>query len=198
MAAFIPVLLDHLGLTRVSLVGISMGGTQALQFALDHPLSVERLVLANTFARLDLSNPRTWPYYLVRLILVHTRGLPAQAQAVARHVFPASGQQPLRFELVRQVLQAQPDVYRSAMRALALFNQQARLGEITAPVLVITGDRDDTVPAYIQRRLVRGLRAAQQVILANAGHAASVERPDEFNRLVLNFLCGQTPREVAR
>lgn len=191
MTAFIPALLGRLGLERISLVGISMGGAQALQFTLQQPAAVARLALVNTFARLDLYNPAVWPYYLSRLALVYGRGLPAQARAVSQRIFPLPEHEQLRAELVRQVLQSQPQIYRSAMRALALFNQQSRLGEIAVPALVITGDRDTTVPPVVQRRLAQDIASARHVTVANAGHAVSIEQPDQFNNLIVDFLCAE-------
>jgi pimeloyl-ACP methyl ester carboxylesterase len=188
MTAYIPELLDQLEIEKTDVVGISMGGTQALQFTADNPGRVQRLILVNTFARLNLGDPRVWPYYLSRAILVYTRGLPAQAQTVARRIFPEPGQQALRDELVRQIVQAQPGAYRSAMRALARFNLQSRLGTITTPTLVVTGERDSTVPPPVQKRLAGGLCHVRQALIPGAGHAVSVEQPIEFNRILVDFL----------
>jgi pimeloyl-ACP methyl ester carboxylesterase len=61
LSQFIPRLLDNLKIPTARIAGISMGGTLALQTALDHPERVERLALINTFARLSLMNPRVIP-----------------------------------------------------------------------------------------------------------------------------------------
>jgi 3-oxoadipate enol-lactonase len=63
-----------------------------------------------------------------------------------------------------------------------------RLGEIAVPTLVIVGDRD--VPDILANadRLVAGIAGARKVVLPDVAHLPPMERPDEFNRLVLDFL----------
>lgn len=185
----ITALVEALKLSSLSVVGISMGGTMALQFALDNPQLVFRLVLVNTFARLNVTHPRMAPYFLMRFILVHTLGIPTQARAVAKRIFPYPDQEILRQGLIEQVLQADPRAYRAAMRALARFNVQDRLGEIACPTLVITGERDTTVPMLNQQQLARGISNARQVVIPDAGHAVTVEKPDVFNQVLVEFLC---------
>jgi 3-oxoadipate enol-lactonase len=184
----IAELLGRLQLGPTHVVGISMGGTQALQLALDWPECVAKLVLVNTFAHLDLSKAISWPYFLLRFILVHTLGLEAQGKAVARRIFPHADQEILRQMLIDQIMQADPHGYRAAMRALARFNVSPRLHEIMSPSLVITGAQDTTVPIRDQDALVHGIANARQVIIPGAGHAVSVDKPEEFNHNLLEFL----------
>jgi 3-oxoadipate enol-lactonase len=145
-------------------------------------------VLVNTFARLNIAGPRQWPYYLQRLILLYTVGIPAQARAVARRLFPRPEQELLRQELITQILQADPRGYRSTLIALARFNVADRLKEIHLPTLVISGDADTTVPMENQHQLVKGISGARHLIIPNAGHAVIVEEPEIFNRILLDFL----------
>jgi pimeloyl-ACP methyl ester carboxylesterase len=65
-----------------------MGGTIALQLALDAPALIRKLVLVNTFARLRPKNPNLWFYYALRFIMVQMLGLAAQAHFVAQRIFP--------------------------------------------------------------------------------------------------------------
>ncbi len=188
LTAYLPTLLDHLEITATHVIGISMGGTQALQFALDHPARVKSLVLVNTYAKLNLHDPRTWPYYLARFIVLHLLGLPLQARMVSQRIFPAEEQQPLREMFISQVLQAHPKTYRAAMRALSRFNVAHRLSEVRIPTLIITGANDTTIPPAVQRQLAESIATAKQVIIPGAGHAVSVEKADLFNQLVADFL----------
>jgi len=165
-----------------------MGGTHALQLSLNRPDLVKALVLVNTFARLRSGQPDMLVYYALRFAMVHTFGLPAQARLVAKRIFPYPDQEWLRQELISEVVQANPQGYRAVMRALARFDVTSRLSEVSSPTLVITGDRDSTVPIRIQRQLVQNLPHCQQVTIANAGHAVIAERPQEFNLTLLEFL----------
>jgi 3-oxoadipate enol-lactonase len=169
-------------------IGISMGGTQALQLALDYPDLVNRLVLVNTFAHLQVTDPKLLPYFALRFILVHTLGLETQAKQVAKRIFPSPEQETLRQGLTQQVLQANPQAYRAWMRALSRFDVRGRLGEIRSPTLVITGDQDTTVAYANQEELARRIPGAKHEIIHGAGHAVSVDHPNEFNQALLNFL----------
>ena len=65
----------------------------------------------------------------IRSILVYTLGLPTQAKAVAKRIFPDPDQEIFRQGLIEQVTQADPRAYRAAMRALARFDVRKRLNE---------------------------------------------------------------------
>ena len=188
MASPLAMLLTSLGIFRADVVGLSMGGTLALQLALDHPEGVNHLVLVSTFAHLRIWNPLLLPYYAVRILLVLLFGLPAEAPAVARRVFPAEDQEPMRQVFIEEIASAKAGSYRQAMRALATFDVRGRLGEIRAPTLVVSGDRDTTVPPSGQRELLVGIQGAQQIIIGGAGHAVNVDHAEHFNRILLEFL----------
>jgi pimeloyl-ACP methyl ester carboxylesterase len=181
-------LLAELQTGSVHVVGISMGGVIAQQMAFDFPQLIRKLVLVSTFAALRPESLGSWVYLLGRFVMVHTLGLPAQAKVVARRIFALAEQEELRKMLITTITQSDPRAYRAAMRALALFDSQERLAGIKVPTLVITGDRDTTVPPPRQKLLVNGISGAQQVVISNAGHAVSVEQPGAFNRELLTFL----------
>ena len=191
MAASLACLLETRLDNPYHVVGISLGGTLALQLALDYPQYVTKLVLVNTFAKLDLiSNPLNWPYFALRFILVHTLGIETQARVVAKSLFPRPGQEYLRQALIEQIAQSNPDGYRAALRAVIQFNAQSRLHEIHCPTLVITGENDTTVPPKNQYDLARGIPGAGHAVLSEVGHGLIVEQPEKFNQILLEFLAG--------
>jgi pimeloyl-ACP methyl ester carboxylesterase len=182
------LLLEELGAAPAHVVGLSMGGVIAQQMALDSPGLIRRLVLANTFAVLRPANASGWFYFLQRLILLTTLGLEAQARLVAHRIFPGPDQEPLR-ELLRDTIgRADPRAYRLAMLAMGRFDSRRRLGRITAPTLIITGERDTTVGTARQELLARAIPDARQVVVPGAGHAVSIDQAAEFNRVLLGFL----------
>jgi 3-oxoadipate enol-lactonase len=187
-AAAMAELVQELGPASAHVVGISMGGTIAQQFALDFPHLEKKLVLVNTFAILRPARLSGWLYFLQRFILVHTLGLPTQAKFVAARIFPGEDQQIMRDLLIEQITQADPRAYRAAMRSLGLFNSMGRLGEIAVPTLVMTGDRDTTVPVVNQLKLAERIRGAKHVYIPDAGHAVTIDQPDLFNKELLDFL----------
>lgn len=188
MAGDFYSLLQELHCAPAHIVGISMGGTHALQFALDYPQSTRKLVLINTFARLRPRNLSGWFYFALRFLLVHSLGVPYQARTVAQRLFPDPEQTELRQEFIAQIEQADPTGYRAAMRALARFDVQERLAEIHLPTLVITASNDTTVPPAAQKQLASGISAARQEIIQGAGHAVTVEKPELVNQILVDFL----------
>ena len=188
IAGDIAALMERLGTGPVSVVGISMGGVIALQLALDYPELVDQLVLVNTFASLRPKSLTVWLYFVWRFILIHLIGFSTQARAVTKRIFPKPDQETLRQELYREIMQANPSAYRSVMGALARFDVSKRLDEIQAPTLILTGECDTTVPPHNQAILLEKIPNARQVIVADSGHAMTAEQPEEFNRLLLEFL----------
>ncbi len=112
----------------------------------------------------------------------------ARPRSSAGGSFQGPAQAPLRKMLEDQIQQADPRAYRGTMIALARFDARAHLGRISAPTLVVTGDRDTTIPPDRQSRLAAGIPTARQETIPGAGHAVTVEHPDRFNPLLLDFL----------
>jgi 3-oxoadipate enol-lactonase len=188
MAEDVANFLNRLDVTSVYVVGISMGGTIALQFTLDHPSMVDSLLLVNTFARLRPKKISYWLFYSIRFLLIHVLGIPNQARFVVKRLFPYPEQEFLRETFYKQIIQAHPAGYRSTIKSFVNFNVTDRLCEIQSPALVVTGDKDTVVPPITQKELAEKIPNADQVVINNAGHAVIVEKPEEFNLAMLDFL----------
>jgi 3-oxoadipate enol-lactonase len=181
-------LLEELGTGPAHIVGLSMGGVIAQQFALDYPHLTKKLVLVSTFSILRPEDFGGWVYFLRRAVSFLTLGMKAQAQVVARRLFPDPKNQELREMYLAVVARADPRAYRRAMSALGLFDSRKRLGEIKAPTLVLTGADDSTVSPARQGLLAQGIAGARQVVIQKAGHAVSVDQAEKFNQALLEFL----------
>lgn len=188
MAAELAALLQERQTGPVHIVGLSMGGVIAQQFALDFPALTRKLVLVSTFSVLRPKDLSQWWYFLQRLLVVHLVGMESQARIVARRVFPHPGQEALREMAAAQIARSNPRAYCAAMRQLAWFDSRPRLHELRVPVLVVTGGRDTTVSPERQRLLAEAIRGARQVLLPEGGHALSIDQAEAFNRVLLEFL----------
>ena len=188
-------MIHALEISPVYLTGISMGGTIALQTLLDEPGVVSRAILISTFARLRPERARTWLYLFSRFVILSLLGLPAQAHWVAHSLFPAEDQEYLRGAFYDQLLQANPDAYRKTIQALARFDVRNRLSEIQIPTLIISGENDSTVPISTQVKLAQGIKNSRQIIIPSAGHGVTVEKPDQVNTCILEFLCSNNNLE---
>jgi pimeloyl-ACP methyl ester carboxylesterase len=172
----------------VHVIGLSMGGVAAQQFALDYPERIRKLMLVSTFCVLRPENLSQWGYFAQRLALVHLVGLKQQARVVARRVFPNPEQEALRQMAEEQIASADPRAYRAALRALGLFDSRKRLRGLDLPVLVVTGADDSTVSPARQKLLAITMRGAEQVVIPQAGHAVAIDQFEAFNRIMLAFL----------
>jgi pimeloyl-ACP methyl ester carboxylesterase len=188
MARDAAVLLQALAGGPADVVGISMGGTVALRLALDYPDIVSRLVLVNTAARLRPSYRAGWILYALRYAVLYALGPIGQARLVARRTFPHPHQETMRQFLFEQIVQSNQYAYRASLRALGRFDISPRLAEIAAPTLVVSGEHDSAIPLHIQRPLADGIAGARHVVIPETGHGVIAERPDEFNRVLLEFL----------
>ena len=201
-------LMKHLGIERAILLGCSMGGSFATDFALEQPQMVSGLVLSGP----GLSG------------FEHTSGDDPKAQ-IEKQAFERLEklwEQRATGEMIELELQmwvdgpgqpserVRPEV-RERVRAMeeAAYAQNAdiksvrlqppaagRLDEIKVPTLVIVGDLDVTDVLATVDYLAGHIRGAKKVIMAGTAHLPNMERPDEFNRIVLEFLSNQPLREA--
>ena len=188
LATDIAGLMDGLGLAPAHIVGLSLGGLVGQQLAIDFPQKVNRLVLVNTFAHLWPTSLRETYTLLRRAIVSALLPLNLTARVVAADLFPRPAQSEIRQAALDRIGTNDLTAYRSLMRAIRRFDTRRSLHRIHAPTLIITGDRDRIVPRGCQLQLVRGIPNVRWQIVRDSGHATPIDQPEEFNRLVLEFL----------
>jgi pimeloyl-ACP methyl ester carboxylesterase len=171
-------------------VGLSLGGCVALALALGAPASVRSLTLVNTFARLRPAGWRGAYRMLERLVLLAVAPMPVIAARVAQGLFPWPEQEELRAAAAASLGRNDKRAYMAAARALTRFDVRERLAEIQCPTLVVAGEQDRTVPRASAELLQRRIPRARLVVVRGSGHATPYDRPELFNRLVLEFVSG--------
>lgn len=185
-------LLEALGIARAHVIGISLGGFTALQFALRHADMLDKLVLVATSPGGRVHVPAS-PAILTLLapapdMEVGERAIRIYSQIMAAE-FVASHPEALAHiaETARYRPQS-PAAYMRQLRASLAHDVVDALDRITAPTLVIHGDLDPLVPPPNSAYLATHITGAQHHVYAGVGHIPIVERADEFNRDVLAFL----------
>ena len=85
-----------------------------------------------------------------------------------------------------------PEAYGRQADAYRHFDALDRLPGITAPTLVVVGEQDLLTPPWVVREVAEAIPGARFEVIRGDGssHLVPIERPDDFNRLVLNFLTG--------
>jgi 3-oxoadipate enol-lactonase len=203
-AADLRDLLDRLNIERpateslevgaVHLAGLSMGGGIALQFALDYPDRVLSLTLVDPALPGFTYGDETTTHIQRFMDAVRSHG-PRDAvdQLWLEHpFFDGVRRAPAQFAAVRDILldfQA-PDMRDGARPAEYRPDIAGRLGEISAPTLVIAGENDVADFRLIADVLAENIRAARLTIIPDCWHLPPVEKPEEFNRILVSFLRG--------
>jgi pimeloyl-ACP methyl ester carboxylesterase len=189
-------IMDALGLKPAHLVGCSMGGGLALDFALDHPERVSRVVLVGpsiSGANFGQRYPDLWA--------------PVKAADEA-HDLERLNREEMKLFLagpkrsIDRIDKRLQDLF-LAMNATSIksdFDSAPedgidppaidRLGEVSARTLIVVGDED--VPPVLDACdvLLKQVKGARKAVIHDAAHLPNLEHPDEFNRIVLDFLLG--------
>ena len=178
-------ILDDAGVSAAHVCGISLGGMTAQWLGLNAPTRVQRLVLANTAARIG-----TVESWAERIALVHQKGMSAVADlAMERWFTPAFRERdPETVRAFRAMVQnCPPDGYLGCCAALRESDLRDSISGITAPTLLVASSADAATPPegleFIHQRVSR----STLVTLASA-HLSNVECAEEFTTAVLDFL----------
>ena len=170
----------------VDLLGVSSGGSVALQLAADHPQTVHRMVIAASGYR--MSTPaRVAQMRYVNAIAHGRRGahfLAAQKVSSQTAALPLAALMWLLDPLLRP---KDPSDMVAFARAEDAFDLRDRLGEISAPLLVIAGGRDSVYPADIVRDTAAHVQHGRLLVYPRAGHGGTITRRT-FSRDIADFL----------
>jgi pimeloyl-ACP methyl ester carboxylesterase len=180
-------LLDHLGVERAVIGGMSQGGFVALHFALKHPERVAALILLSTQAGTE--DPEKAAIYESMLELWEDEGLNDQlAQTIAAIIL--GNEWPGRWEWIAKWRQWPRSLLRPAFKALVgREDMHDRLGEIKVPALVIHGTADAAIDTELAQQLCSGLANCQPLVtIEGGGHACSLTHPTLVNLAVQQYL----------
>lgn len=185
----VAALMDHLGLERAVICGLSMGGYIALAFALAHPERLRGLVLCNTRAGADDAQAREGREEVAQRALKEGTAVIARGMA-PKMVTPAAPVE-LRRSIEAMMARQQPATVAAWARGMALrADQRGRLGSIEVPTLIITSDGDEAVPPADSTEMHRAMPGSELVVIPGAGHMSNLEAPEAFDRAVKTFLRG--------
>jgi pimeloyl-ACP methyl ester carboxylesterase len=158
----------------------------ALWLAIQHPGRVDRVVLANTAAR--IGTVESWN---ARIEAVRAGGMAAIRDAVVARFLSAGFRErdPAVTLTVGEMLMATPPAgYVGACSALRDADLRNLASTVTAPTLVLGGELDEATPPAQAEDLHAAIVPSELLILPNVAHLSNIEAPELFNRLVLGFL----------
>ena len=190
-------LLEQQGVAKASLVGVSMGGRVALEVAIARPELVDALVLVGAgFPGHDWSAEMNAADE-AEMAALKRGDLDAAVEVALRTWVDGPQRRPEDVdsdvrarvaEMQRRAYELQLPVWETAEEEPLVGDLSERVGEVDAPTLVLVGEEDVRDMHEIAGRLERELPNARRASIANTAHVPSMERPREFDQLVLPFL----------
>lgn len=178
-------LLDHLGIGRAHVCGLSLGGIVGLWLAAAHPDRVDRLVACCTAPAFPADS------WHERAATVRVHGTQAVAPASLERWLTASfrERQPDTVERLRVALLAtRAEGYAGCCEALAGADLTDALPGITAPTLAIAGAEDPATPPDQLKRIADGVADASLAVVDDAAHLVNVEQPERVSALIRDHL----------
>jgi 3-oxoadipate enol-lactonase len=173
-----------------AVVGCSFGGRIALELTVEHPELVERLVLINTALPGWEWSEEVERAHAEEDDALDRGDLDAAAEANLFWLGPNATEPVRRLvqEMARRNFELVLPVYEQVEAVPVEPPANERLGEISVPALIVVGADDVPDMSRIAAILEAGIPGSRRVTIDGAGHLPSLERPDELNRLLLDFL----------
>ncbi len=190
MADELAALLKKLEVQQCHLVGHALGGLVGLELGLTQPNLLQSLVLVNAWSS---PNPHTLRCFDIRKALLAADRKDMYLKLQALLLYPpdwiAANAKHLDDEEAHQ-LNHFPDVDNLLARigALSAFDIDDKLANITTPTLALANKDDTLVPWQRSQILAEAMPKAELSVMEYGGHASSITVPEEFNKLVLEYL----------
>jgi pimeloyl-ACP methyl ester carboxylesterase len=179
-AQWVGDFVDALGLQKVVLVGCSLGSAIAQWIALFSPKPwLVGVGLVGAGARL-----RVHPAFLEGLKKDEQKAL---AMLCDFCLSSATGE-PLRGKLREKFIKISADLVHGDLSACNEFDVMDSIGKVRLPTWILVGEDDQLTPVKYARYLHEAIEGSQLAVVPQAGHLAMMEKPEEFNRLLADFL----------
>jgi len=183
-------LLDHLGIERCVLGGLSMGGQIVMECWRHFPERIRAVLLADTFAAAETAQGRAARYAMAERLL--REGMTGYAHEVlAKMVAPhhLASRPEVAAHVMEMMTSTDPEGAAAALRGRAERpDYTAQLSQMPVPALVVVGTEDTYTPVSDARAIHDRMPDARLVLIERAAHLPNLERPDEFNAALEDFL----------
>ncbi|MEP6923019.1 MAG: alpha/beta hydrolase, partial [Pyrinomonadaceae bacterium] len=185
-------LLEHLNIKRANILGASFGGFVAQEFALKYEEKLDKLILACTSFG---GKNHVAPTIDVLLAFASTENLNS-SERIRKFMIPAFTPDFVEkhFDEVKKVCRLREQnvvpeaVYLAQLQSATSFDAEQRVSTISAQTLILTGGRDLVVPPQNAANLARAIPNSTVKVIADGGHLFFIEKANEFNQAVIEFL----------
>jgi 3-oxoadipate enol-lactonase len=188
-AADAKALVDELGITGFHLMGVSMGGMIAQEYALAYPSDLLSVTFGCTYAA---PGPFCSRMFSMWQDMAPVLGVPFIMRDVTLWAFTTGffEQRPdeaAEFETAMRYMDQPVHAYLAQLAAIQTHDTTGRLAQITTPTLVLAGEEDILIPVSLSRRLHEGVPGSAWATTPG-GHACIWEHPAPFNQVFLDFV----------
>ena len=191
----ISFFLDEMGFSQVSVLGHSLGGLVAQVFALTYPSRVKSLILYGTSASIPPIGNWSGPWGQEEGMAsdsvgkIEELGFEEYERILFQYLFsPNTDLSLIESYLEKSAFKVPQDIAIAIRRGVTNFNTMNRLNEIEVPTLVIVGGNDCRTPVENSENINRAIPNSSLKIIKGTGHMAHIEKANEFNKAVLDFL----------
>jgi 3-oxoadipate enol-lactonase len=184
------VLLDHFGIERAVLCGLSMGGYIALRAIERHPNRINGLILCDTKSESDSNETKIKRTTSIQTI--KETGILAFAEDFVKAIFyeKTFATNPNVIETIRQIIcDNSPLGICGTLLALASRTDTTQvLSSINIPTCILVGEHDKLTPIPVAQEMHKAIAGSEIHILSNAGHMSNLENTKDFNEHLFAFL----------
>ncbi len=182
-------LVDSLGVADFHLMGVSMGGMIAQEYALAYPGDLRSVTFGCTYAA---PGPFCSRMFAMWADLAPVLGVPFVMRDVTLWAFTVGffeqrGAELAEFETAMRYLDQPVHAYLAQLAVIQQHDTAERLGQITTPALVLAGAEDILIPVSLSRRIHEAIPGSEWCTTMG-GHACVWEYPAEFNQTFLDFV----------
>ena len=194
MAGDAIALLNNLGASSAHILGVSLGGLIAQEMAIEFPERVKKLVLISTHYGTGYweATKAVWDEILSMTSGTLEEILREKLKfALTPEFYRMQWKTIAEIIRIRSLSPQPPHAFIRQFEAAKKFDAQERVKLITAPTLVLSGTEDRVVPLALSQQLALQIPNSRFCAIDRAAHLAFIEKADEINQLVLQFLKSQ-------
>ncbi len=195
-------LLDYLNIQQTYLLGLSGGGAVALDFTLEHPDTVDALIMVSSgLSGVPIPLTETIQAFIGQYYgALQQKDIPSAVEATVRYWTDGPRRTPEQVnaqargritEMSTQHIQRHGDLFGHQQHMLPLEPPAVnRLAEVNVPTLIVVGDQDAPEVLEVASTLEQSIAGSKKLVIPGTAHHPNMEKPEEFNRVVADFLNG--------
>ena len=189
LAARLAAFMDALGLERAHLLGHSIGGMVAQEFAARHPERTASLALIGTTPSFGGRDPSFAETFLKARLAPLDAGMTMEAMASkAAPGICGPNATPEILTKVAAPMKATPEAtWRAILKCLTTFNRREDIAKMSMPTCLIAGTEDQNAPARTMEKMAAHMPDAEYHLLDGIGHMINQEAPEEVNAILAAF-----------